>query len=241
MSRRVLVTGGSRGIGKAIAQVAASSGFEVVLTFRAREDEALETVRAIVDAGGTAEAMALDISDREEAKAKLEETVAAHEPFYGVVCNAGVTADAPFPGMSGEQWDAVLRTNLDGFYNVLNPLVLPMVRAHVGGRIVVLSSVAGLAGNRGQVNYSASKAGLIGATRALALELAKRKITVNCVAPGLIETEMTEALPANALSAMIPMRRLGRPEEAAAVVNFLLSDAASYVTGETISVNGGMV
>lgn len=238
--RRVLVTGGSRGIGRAIALRAARAGFEVTLSYRTREAEADAVVRQILDEGGSASCLALDVSDREATRTMLEQRVAESGPFYGVVCNAGVTADAPFPGMSGESWDRVLRTNLDGFYNVLNPLVLPMVRAHVGGRIVVLSSIAGQIGNRGQVNYSASKAGLIGAARALALELAKRKITVNSVAPGLIETEMIQGLPAEQLSAMIPMRRLGTPEEAAAVVCFLLSDEASYVTGETISVNGGM-
>lgn len=240
MPRRVLVTGGSRGIGSAAAARAAKDGFEVVLTYRTRERQAEEVVRAIVEDGGSASSVRLDIGDRDGTRSVLESLVTEAGPFYGVVCNAGVTADAPFPGMTGEQWDHVLHTNLDGFYNVLSPLVLPMVRAHVGGRIVVLSSVAGLMGNRGQVNYSASKAGLIGATRALALELAKRKITVNCVAPGLIETEMTESLATETLGALIPMRRLGRPEEAAAVVGFLLSDDASYVTGETISVNGGM-
>ena len=142
--------------------------------------------------------------------------------------------------MSGDAWDRVLRTNLDGFYNVLHPLTMPMIRAKKGGRIVVLSSVAGQIGNRGQVNYSASKAGLIGAARSLSLELAKRKITVNCVAPGLIETEMVEALPKEVLGAMIPMRRMGQPHEVAGVVGFLLSEASSYITGETISVNGGM-
>jgi len=240
MLRRVLVTGGSRGIGRAVATRVAKADFEVVLTYRAREQEAREVVRSIVDGGGKASCVQLDIGDREGTRAVLESLLADAGPFYGVVCNAGVAADAPFPGMTGKQWDDVLRTNLDGFFNVLNPIVLPMIRLHAGGRIVVLSSVVGRTGNRGQVNYGASKAGLIGATRSLALELAKRKITVNCVAPGLIETEMTEALPTESLGALIPMRRLGRPEEVAAVVGFLLSDDASYLTGETISVDGGM-
>ena len=240
MSRRILVTGGSRGIGRAIALAAAGSGFDVTLTYQSRADAAIEVVTAIDDAGGIARAIALDVSNRDATRAALEAEVAAHGAFYGAVCNAGVTADAPFPGMSGDAWDRVLHTNLDGFYNVLQPLVMPMVRTRAGGRIVVISSIAGQVGNRGQVNYSASKAGLIGATRALSLELAKRKITVNCVAPGLIETEMLAGLPTEQLAAMIPMRRIGKPEEVAAVVAFLLSDASSYVTGETISVNGGM-
>ena len=240
MSRRILVTGGSRGIGRAIALAAAESGFDVTLTYQSRADAASEVVTAINDAGGIARAIALDVSNRDATRAALEAEVAAHGAFYGAVCNAGVTADAPFPGMSGDAWDRVLHTNLDGFYNVLQPLVMPMVRTRAGGRIVVISSIAGQVGNRGQVNYSASKAGLIGATRALSLELAKRKITVNCVAPGLIETEMLAGLPTEQLAAMIPMRRIGKPEEVAAVVAFLLSDASSYVTGETISVNGGM-
>jgi 3-oxoacyl-[acyl-carrier protein] reductase len=238
--RKVLVTGGSRGIGRAIALEAAAVGFVVTLTYQSRAEEAAEVVRQIEENGGSACCARLDISDRDATQAALEKMMTESSPFYGVVCNAGVTADAPFPGMSGDAWDHVLRTNLDGFYNVLKPLTLPMVRLHQGGRIVVLSSVAGLVGNRGQVNYSASKAGLIGATRALSLELAKRKITVNCVAPGLIETEMVQHLPVEQLGAMIPMQRFGKPEEVAAVVGFLLSDAASYVTGETISVNGGM-
>ncbi len=240
MSRRVLVTGGSRGIGRAIAMAAARDGFDVTLTYRSRRDAAAEVVEKIEAEGGLASCVQLDIADREATNSAIEEMLAESGPFYGVVCNAGVNSDAPFPGMSGDAWDHVLHTNLDGFYNVLKPLTLPMIRLHQGGRIVVLSSVAGLTGNRGQVNYSASKAGLIGATRALSLELAKRKITVNCVAPGLIETEMVKDLPAKQLASMIPMKRFGTPEEVAAVVGFLLSDAASYMTGETLSVNGGM-
>jgi 3-oxoacyl-[acyl-carrier protein] reductase len=240
MSRRVLVTGGSRGIGRAIALAAARDGYDVTLTYKARADAAAEAVLEIEAEGGHADTLQIDIASRDATAEALEKSVSESGAFYGVVCNAGITADAPFPGMSGDAWDSVLRTNLDGFYNVLKPLTMPMIQLHQGGRIVVLSSVAGLTGNRGQVNYSASKAGLIGATRALSLELAKRKITVNCVAPGLIETDMLAGLPAKELASMIPLRRLGRPEEVAAVVGFLLSDAASYVTGETLSVNGGM-
>ncbi len=182
-----------------------------------------------------------DVNEREKIAAILEQDIAQHGAFYGAVLNAGLTRDGAFPALTDEDWDDVVSTSLNGFYNVLKPLMMPMIRLKKGGRIVTLSSVSGIMGNRGQVNYSAAKAGLIGATKALALELAKRKITVNCVAPGLIETEMvTEEVKEHALK-MIPMQRMGQVEEVAKAVKFLCSDDASYITRQVISVNGGLI
>lgn len=240
-TRRVLVTGASRGIGAAIAKRMARDGFRVAINYREREEAADAVAAEIRESGGEADLLRFDISRREEVRTGLELELKERGAFYGVVCNAGVHADHPFPGIDEEAWDSVLRTNLDGFYNVLHPLVMPMIRARNGGRIITMSSISGVVGNRGQVNYSASKAGIIGATRSLSLELAKRNITVNSIAPGIIETEMTATLPLEDVIKMIPMRRVGSVEEVAATVSFLASDEASYITGQVISVNGGMI
>ena len=237
----VLVTGASRGIGRAIAVRLAEDGFNIVVHCRGRLDDAHETAAQVAAAGGVARVLSFDVSAREAVREALETDIAAHGAYYGVVLNAGLTRDGAFPALTGEDWDAVLRTNLDGFYNVLQPLIMPMIRLRRGGRIVAVSSVAGLIGNRGQVNYSASKAGLIGAVKALAIELGKRGITVNAVAPGLIETEMVEAhVPVAEIVKMIPLARAGAPDDVAQAVRFLMSAGAGYITRQVLSVNGGL-
>lgn len=241
MKRRVIVTGSSRGIGRAIVLALARDGFDPVVHCTARMEAALAVAEEVRALGGGGGVLQFDVSDRAAAAAALEKWMERNGAPYGVVLNAGIASDNPFPALEDEQWDRVLRTDLDGFYNVLKPLVLPMVQARRGGRIVALTSASGIIGNRGQTNYSAAKAGIAGAAKALAVELARRRITVNCVAPGVVSTDMTEKLPAEEVLKAIPMGRFGTPEEVAAVVAFLVSDAASYVTRQIISVNGGLL
>jgi 3-oxoacyl-[acyl-carrier protein] reductase len=240
-SRNALVTGGSGRIGRAIALQLARDGYRVTVHCRSRVEEARRICEAIQGEGGHADWLAFDVADRAEALRCLEARVAAEGPYHAIVCNAGITRDGAFPALGGEDWDQVLGVGLDGFFNVVQPLLIPLIKTRSGGRIVCISSVSGVVGNRGQVNYSAAKAGLIGAAKALAVELASRGITVNCIAPGLIESELVdEEVLARALQA-IPMNRVGQPEDVAALVGFLCSEAAGYITRQVIGVNGGMV
>jgi 3-oxoacyl-[acyl-carrier protein] reductase len=241
-TRRVLVTGSSRGIGRAIAIRLARENFTITVHCRSGRAEADAVVAEIVAAGGKAGVLQFDVCDRETSRNILDADIAEHGAYYGVVCNAGISRDAAFPALSDEDWDSVLDTSLNGFFNVVHPLTMPMVRMKQGGRIVTLASVSGVMGNRGQVNYSAAKAGLIGATKALAVELASRRITVNCVAPGLIATEMTGELESmDETLKIIPMNRVGEAAEVAAAVAFLMSDEASYITRQVLGVNGGII
>lgn len=237
----VLVTGSSRGIGRAIALRLARDGYDIVLHCRSGMQEAQEVAEQIRALGRSVRLLQFDVADRQTASRLLLEDVETYGCYYGVVCNAGIARDNAFPAMPPEDWDAVVHTNLDSFYNVLNPLTMPLVRRRKPGRIVTVSSVSGIMGNRGQVNYSAAKAGIIGATKALAVELASRGITVNCVAPGLIDTDMVDKHVLEEALKIIPAKRMGRPEEVAAVVSFLMGEDAAYITRQVISVNGGMV
>ncbi len=236
----ILVTGASKGIGAATARRLARDGFDIAVHYHSDEAGARAVMDEVVALGRSARPLRFDLADRDGTRAALEADVAAHGAPFGVVLNAGLCRDAAFPALEDKDWDRVLSTNLDGFYNVLKPLIMPMVHRRAGGRIVALTSIAGQVGNRGQVNYAASKAGIIGAVKSLAIELAKRRITVNAVAPGLIETAMTSDVPLDQVMGLIPLRRLGHVDEVAGTIAFLCGPDAGYITRQVISVNGGM-
>lgn len=241
--KKVLVTGTSGGIGKAVALAVAAAGYYVICHYNKNKNKAEDVLAAIKQNGGDGELIQFDISDREDCRTKLSALTEKYGALWGIVNNAGITKDNTFVALSGDDWDSVVHTNLDSFYNVLQPLVLPIAsrRNKRGGRIITIASVSGVMGNRGQTNYSASKAGIIGATKALAVELASRAITVNCIAPGVIETDMINGAPLDIILESIPMKRVGKPEEVAALAVFLLSEQAGYITRQVISVNGGIV
>lgn len=238
--KEVLITGSSRGIGRETALYLAKNGFDIVLHCNRNRTSAEEVEKEIIKIGRNARILQFDISNRTACKTAISEDIEKYGVYHGVVLNAGIAKDNCFPAMEDNEWDEVINTNLGGFYNVLKPIVMQMISAKIKGRIVAMSSVSGLCGNRGQVNYSASKAGITGAVKALALELAKRGITVNCVAPGVIDTEMISDIPVEEVKKMIPMRRFGNPKEVASLVNYLMSEDSSYITGQVISVNGGL-
>lgn len=239
MSKTVLITGSSRGIGKATAITLAKAGYGIVLHCSHDVTRLENLKKEIGNYDVKCRALTFDIKNRKETEKILLNDIEQNGIYYGIVLNAGIAKDNPFPAMEDFEWDDVLNTNLGGFYNVLKPLTLPMIQNRKG-RIITMSSISGLTGNRGQVNYSASKAGIIGATKALARELAKRKITVNCIAPGIIDSDMTEEIPEEIIK-QIPLKRIGKPEEVASLVKYLMSEDAGYITGQVISVNGGLL
>lgn len=243
--KTILVTGASGGIGRAIALYAAKAGYYVICHYNRGIERAQETLDLIKSEGGNGEIVKFDVTNRDECREILNKITGEKGPLWGIISNAGITRDNVFAAMKGDEWDDVIRTDLDSFYNVIQPLVLPMARRSNkrGGRIIVISSITGIIGNRGQVNYSAAKAGIIGAAKALAMELASRKITVNCIAPGLIETDMIKGIIPEMYEKIvesIPMNRVGKPEEIASLAVFLLSKESGYITKQVISVNGGM-
>lgn len=238
--KKILVTGSSGGIGRAIALDCAKAGYYVICHYNKGKEKAEDLLSQIKENGGKGELIQFDICNREDCKVKLEKMTEVHGPLWGIINNAGVIKDKTFAGLNADDWDSVVRTNLDSFFNVLNPLVMPLAR-NKKGRIITIASVSGIIGNRGQTNYSASKAGIIGATKSLALELASRSITVNCIAPGFIETEMINEIPQEIINQTVPMKRVGKPSEVSALVVFLLSESASYITRQVISVNGGVI
>lgn len=240
MAKEVLITGSSRGIGKACAIYLAKNGFDIVLHCNKNISKAEEVLAEIKEIGVNGRILQFDIKDRNACREAISSDITTHGYYYGTVLNAGIAKDNVFPIMEDEEWDDVINTNLGGFYNILKPIVMAMIEERIKGRIVAMSSISGLRGNRGQVNYSASKAGIIGAVKALSLELAKRKITVNAIAPGIIDTDMIQDIPQDEVKKLIPMRRFGKPEEVASLVNYLMSEDAGYITGQVISVNGGL-
>lgn len=239
-SKSVFISGSSRGIGRACALYLAGQGYDIVLHGKSPSQVLEQTITDVKAMGGNVRALTFDVCDREAARQALLKDIEENGMYWGIVANAGISRDVTFAGMEPQAWDSVLKTNLDGFYNVVQPLVMPMVHTRRGGRIVVIASISGVMGNRGQVNYSAAKAGLIGAAKALALELASRKITVNAVAPGLIETDMVDESVTERALPFIPMKRVGKPEEVAATVGFLISDDAAYITRSVIEIDGGL-